>query len=210
MAGWRRCAASSTALEGGSCSASPMPAEFRDRGGGGGGRGGGGDAVLQEVANAIRKLEPPAWIEQTRVAVTGTMAVLILETTQQADGPYTFDGRPYLRIGNTTSRMRQAEYQRRPSGPVASTRHRWENQAAEGYSTTDLDLEEVDRFRCGPLLFIAGTRKPVFRSACAFERLQLRVDGQLLNGAVVLFHGLQARARLSAMHRAAGSIQRDR
>ena len=52
------------------------------------------DATYQEVANAIRKLEPPAWIEQTRVPVAGTKEVLILETTQQTDAPYTFDGRP--------------------------------------------------------------------------------------------------------------------
>jgi ATP-dependent DNA helicase RecG len=65
------------------------------------------------VANAIRKLEPPAWIEQVRVPVAGTKEVLILETTQQTDGPYTFDGRPYQRIGNTTSRMPRAEYHRR-------------------------------------------------------------------------------------------------
>ena len=71
------------------------------------------DATYQEVANAIRKLEPPAWIEQIRVPVSGTKEVLILETTQRTDGPYTFDGRPYQRIGNTTSRMPQAEYQRR-------------------------------------------------------------------------------------------------
>ena len=30
------------------------------------------DTTYQEVANAIRKLEPPAWIEQIRVPVAGT------------------------------------------------------------------------------------------------------------------------------------------
>ena len=40
----------------------------------------------------------------------------MLETTLRTDGPYTFDGRPYLRIGNTTSRMPQAEYQRQAPG----------------------------------------------------------------------------------------------
>src|SRR5271166_2965701 len=29
------------------------------------------DATFQEVANAIRKLEPPAWIEQIRIPVAG-------------------------------------------------------------------------------------------------------------------------------------------
>jgi len=63
------------------------------------------DATFQDVANAIRKLEPPVWIAQIRIPVSGTKEVLILETTLRTDGPYTFDGRPYLRIGNTTSRM---------------------------------------------------------------------------------------------------------
>ena len=80
------------------------------------------DATFQEVANAIRKLEPSARIEQTRIPAGGTKEVLILETTLHDDGPYTFDGRPYLRIGNTTSRMSRAEYQRRLlAGPTCSS-----------------------------------------------------------------------------------------
>lgn len=72
-----------------------------------------GDATFQEVANAIRKLAPPAWIEQARIPVDASKEVLMLEAAQQADGPYTFDGRAYQRIGNTTSRMPQHEYERR-------------------------------------------------------------------------------------------------
>ncbi len=143
------------------------------------------DATFQEVANAIRKLEPPACIEQIRVPVGGTKEVLILETTVLLDGPYTFDGRPYQRIGNTTSRMPQAEYQRRLLAR-ASDRHRWENQVAEGYSGSDLDVEEIDRavraaIHCGRLESRASDPLD------ALDRLQLRVDGQLLNAAVVLF-----------------------
>jgi ATP-dependent DNA helicase RecG len=111
--------------------------------------------------------------------------VLILETIQQTDGPYTFDGRPYQRIGNTTSRMPQAEYQRRLLAR-ASARHRWENQVAEGYSVSDLNVEEIDRamraaIHCGRLESQASDPLD------ALDRLQLRVDGQLLNAAVVLF-----------------------
>src|SRR5436305_9236615 len=39
------------------------------------------DATFQEVANAIRKLDPSAWIEQTRITVSGTKEVLMLATT---------------------------------------------------------------------------------------------------------------------------------
>ncbi len=88
------------------------------------------DATFQEVANAIRKLEPPAWIEQLRAPVSASKEVLILQMSLHADGPYTFDGRPYVRIGNTTSRMPQADYQRRLLARIG-TSHRWENQVAE-------------------------------------------------------------------------------
>jgi predicted HTH transcriptional regulator len=102
------------------------------------------DSTFQEVANAIRKLEPRAWIEQVRVPVDALKEVLVLEAAQQADGPYTFDGRPYQRIGNTTSRMPQAEYQRRLLAR-ALARDRWENQPAAGYGEADLDREEIER-----------------------------------------------------------------
>jgi ATP-dependent DNA helicase RecG len=143
------------------------------------------DSTFQEVANAIRKLEPPAWIEQVRIPVAGTKEVLMLETTQQGDGPYTFDGRPYQRIGNTTSRMPQAEYRRRLLAR-ANAQVRWENQIAEGYAESDLDLDEIDRtvraaLHCGRL-----ESQPADPME-ALDRLSLRVEGRLLRAAVVLF-----------------------
>jgi ATP-dependent DNA helicase RecG len=142
-------------------------------------------STFQEVANAIRKLEPPAWIEQTRIPVSGTKEVLKLETTTHTDGPYTFDGRPYVRIGNTTSRMPQAEYQRRLLSR-ASAQHRWENQVAEGYSGSDLDVEEIDR-AVRAAIYCGRLESQSSDPFDALDRLQLRVDGQLLNAAVVLF-----------------------
>lgn len=143
------------------------------------------DPTFQEVANAIRKLEPPAWIEQIRVPVVGTKEVLILQTTIHADGPYTFDGRPYIRIGNTTSRMPQAAYQHQLLTGIY-TQHRWENQVAEKYTVADLDLEEVER------TLRAAVHQGRLESAPAdpveaLDRFQLRVEGQLLRAAVVLF-----------------------
>ena len=81
--------------------------------------------------------------------------------------------------------MPRAEYQRRLLDR-ASARNRWENQVAEGYSVSDLDVEEIDRamraaIHCGRLESQASDPLD------ALDRLQLRVDGQLLNAAVVLF-----------------------
>ncbi len=143
------------------------------------------DATFQEVANAIRKLEPPARIDQTRIPIAGTKEVLMLRTTEQADGPYLFDGRPYQRIGNTTSRMPQAEYERRLLAR-AKNQQRWEDQVAEKYTLADLDMAEVER------TLRAAVHQGRLESAPSdpvegLDRLQLRVEGQLLRAAVVLF-----------------------
>src|SRR6516165_5604456 len=61
------------------------------------------DPTLQEVAREIRRLEPPADIDQTRAQVSGDKQVLILEATTAPDVPYIYDGRPYKRVGPTTS-----------------------------------------------------------------------------------------------------------
>jgi ATP-dependent DNA helicase RecG len=143
------------------------------------------DATLQDVANAIRKLEPPVWIDQIRIPVSGTKEVLMLETTLRTDGPYTFDGRPYLRIGNTTSRMPQAEYQRRLLAR-ANAQGRWEREVAERYTVADLDLAEVER------TLRAAVHQGRLESQPSdpvegLDRLHLRVDGHLLRAVVVLF-----------------------
>jgi ATP-dependent DNA helicase RecG len=143
------------------------------------------DPTLREVAQEIRRLEPPADFEQTRVQVGGGKEVLILETTTAPEAPYIYDGRPYKRIGPTTSAMLQSEYNQRLLDR-SHARHRWENQPAVGYSPADLDTEEIDRtvraaIHCGRLESQPSTPLD------SVDRLQLRCDGQLLQAAVVLF-----------------------
>ncbi len=143
------------------------------------------DATLQEVANAIRRLEPPAGIEQIRVPIAGTKEVLILETTTISDGPYTFDGRAYVRIGNTTSRMPQPEYERRLLARSRNQR-RWEEETAEGYSLDSLDTREI-RKTLRAAVEAGRLESTVTTSVEALDRFHLRVDGKLLRAAVVLF-----------------------
>jgi ATP-dependent DNA helicase RecG len=143
------------------------------------------DPTLQEVAQEIRRLEPPADIAQDRGPVGGGKEVLILETTTAPEVPYTYDGRPYKRNGPTTSAMPQSEDHQRLMARSHAL-HRWENQPAEGYSTDDLDTEEIDRsvraaIHCGRL------ESQPSHPLDSLDRFQLRVDGQLLRAAVVLF-----------------------
>jgi len=50
------------------------------------------DSTLQDVATEIRRLEPPAHVEQTLVPVADERRVLILEANVAPSPPYTYDG----------------------------------------------------------------------------------------------------------------------
>jgi ATP-dependent DNA helicase RecG len=87
--------------------------------------------------------------------------------------------------GNTTSRMPQAEYQRRLLGRMA-TPFRWEDIPAGRFKPADLDTGEIERMldaavACGRL-----ERRPESIPE-ALDKLKLRVDGQLTSAAAVLF-----------------------
>ena len=145
------------------------------------------DKTLRDVADVLSRFEPPASIAQVRVNVADNKAVLVLEAILNPESrPYAFDGRPYQRIGSTTSTMPQATYQRLLN-ERAHNRIRWENQPAEGYDTTILDSEEILRtVRLG----IASGRLPESTGNAIpdiLERLRLLRDVRPNQASVVLF-----------------------
>ncbi len=96
----------------------------------------------------------------------------------------TFDGRAYQRIGPTTSRMPQAEYERRLMTRSFGT-HRWEEQPALDFALEDLDVGALDSLlnaavACGRLERRPGSHEE------ALDKLRLRVEGHLVQAAVVL------------------------
>lgn len=100
--------------------------------------------------------------------------------------PYAFYGRPYQRIGSTTSIMPQTTYQRLLN-ERAHSRIRWENQPAEGCEIADMDSEEI--LRTVRLGIAAGLLPESTGSAIPdiLERLRLFRDGRPNQAAVVLF-----------------------
>ena len=102
-------------------------------------------------------------------------------------GPYTYDGRAYLRHGPTTIVMPRHEYERRLVERLHATR-RWENEPVpEGVSSKDLDRQEI-------LLTLdnaigLGRLEPTDRRdlQSVLRGLELIHDGKLLNAAVVLY-----------------------
>ncbi|WP_273888495.1 ATP-binding protein [Rubrobacter naiadicus] len=145
------------------------------------------DKTLREVADQLRRFEPPGTIAQTRIALGDGKEVLALEAQPDPTRrPYVFDGRPYQRVGPTTSVMPQETYHRllaeRPD-----SRTRWETLPAERFGLADLDQEEILRtVRLG----IAAGRLPESTGndvSDILHRLGLLKEGRLNNAAIVLF-----------------------
>lgn len=146
------------------------------------------DKTLQDLAAMLRQIEPPVTVGVDRVGVTGSKReLLVLRVQPPASGaPFAFAGRPYERVGNTTSRMPQQRYQALLLDQ-AHVQHRWENALGTGVELADLDAEEILRtVRLG----IAAGRLPEASGkdlTDILDRLGVRVDGRLTNAAAVLF-----------------------
>ena len=141
--------------------------------------------TLEEVANEIRRIDPPAFPDVDTVAVGDSRSVLAVRIPG-GTGLYAYDGRPYHRVGPTTSRMPTALFEQRLMERLR-TGSRWERVPGERLTLDDLDLSEVvvtiEEAIRRQRLADPATRDP--------ERLLLGLglieDGRLLNAAAVLF-----------------------
>lgn len=146
------------------------------------------DNTLRDIAALFPQFEPQPPIAVRRIALPDSnLEVIALEAETRADlVPFTFDGRAYQRIGTVTSLMPRHRYEELLLNRMHS-RSRWENQRADRVDLADLDTEEILRTA---RLGISSGRMPETTSvdpAEVLDRLGLRVDGALLNAAVVTF-----------------------
>lgn len=143
-------------------------------------------ATLESIAAELRKIEPPAFPDIATVPLKKDAAAVVL-TIPGGGGPYTFDGRPYLRCGPTTTVMPREEYERRLIERLHATR-RWENEpVTDGVTIEDLDAEEIqitldNAIRLGRLE--TTNRRD---TASILRGLELLRGGKLLNAAVALY-----------------------
>ncbi|HEX4953784.1 MAG TPA: ATP-binding protein [Thermoanaerobaculia bacterium] len=146
------------------------------------------DGTVQDLGNLLQGFEPAAPILISRVALPESChEVVVLEAAFRPDQlPFAFHGKPFVRRGTTTAPMPQEQYQRLLLHRQHS-RLRWENQPADLVRLEDLDQDEILRtLRRG----IEVGRVPESSGSSVEEildRLELRVRGELTNGAVVLF-----------------------
>ena len=99
----------------------------------------------EEVDRELRRLEPPAFPVIEVVLVHGDHSVIVLKVTAGTQGPFTFDGRPYLRQGPQTLVMPRNRYEDLLLERLHATR-RWENDPVPpGVGLKDLDHDEIRR-----------------------------------------------------------------
>jgi len=144
------------------------------------------DATITDVVRELRRIDPPAFPELEQVKLENGRSILVIKVPEN-DDLYSYDGRPYIRHGPTTSVMPREEYQRRLMEKVHA-RNRWENQPVpDGVSARDLDEEEIlitveEAIRLGRI--DPSTRRDV---ETILRGLELIRGGKLLNAAVVLY-----------------------
>ena len=145
------------------------------------------DKTQRDIAHCLQRFDPPASIRILQVPLDRSNLEVIVLQTPALEGrrPYSFDGRAYERVGSTTSVLPQEKYKQLLLDQV-HLQHRWENQPAD-ISLEDLDREEILRTaRAG----VDAGRIPeeVHRDPGEIlDRLGLRREGRILQGAVVLF-----------------------
>lgn len=141
--------------------------------------------TLEDIARELRLIEPPAFPDVETIALDHGKAVIVL-IISGGTGLYSYDGRPYQRIGPTTSRMPVQVYEHRLLERMHAS-SRWENQTVDDFSIDDLDLSELNRTIEEAIrrqrLDDPGTRSP----SELLMGLGLMAKGDLLNAAVVLF-----------------------
>ncbi|HEU4560492.1 MAG TPA: ATP-binding protein [Longimicrobium sp.] len=143
-------------------------------------------STVDSVVRELRKIEPLPALNPERVRLENGREVIAVSVPGRTGGPYTYEGRPYIREGSSTTVMPQEPY-RRLLLERTHPAQRWELLPAHGVTLADLDAIEITRTIDEAVrrmrLDEPGTRDP----EALLSGLKLIQNGQLLNAAVVLF-----------------------
>lgn len=100
------------------------------------------DGTLRDVTAAVRDIDPAPQVDVGRIDAGGGRSLIVLRAGAGGAAPYTYDGRPFIRIGSTTRRMTREEYERLLLARLHA-QHRWETLPATGWSIASLDADEI-------------------------------------------------------------------
>ncbi|MAG31392.1 MAG: transcriptional regulator [Deltaproteobacteria bacterium] len=144
------------------------------------------DSTLHDVTTAVRNIEPAPQVDADRISVGDGKHVIVVHAAAGAQGPYTYDGRAFIRVGNTTRRLKREEYERLVLARLHS-QHRWETLPAEGWEVDDLDAEEIRQTVVEAVAAKRLSAVPSETPETIVGRLGLLMDGSVTQAAVVLF-----------------------
>ncbi len=144
------------------------------------------DHTIEEIAQEIAEIDPPVFPSIERVDISAGRQVVVVTVNQGSNRPYSYKGRAYGRVGNTTPELSREEYHRLLLERLHGE-HRWENEPAVGWAVADLDSTEIIR-TLEEAIRRGRAEDPGVRDPAEILRgLGLIKDGQLLRAAVVLF-----------------------
>lgn len=135
--------------------------------------------------DAAQILSPPISVSANVVEIQGKKIVLV-DVPEGSDKPYTFGRQVFVRRGDRSEPVNVDELRQLiTSGPRFEVR--WERRLAAGVQPSDLDAGEIDSL-INSAQDAFGYSFPSSAAAIAkLESLNLASNGQLHNGAVVLF-----------------------
>lgn len=145
------------------------------------------EQTIHEMTAAFERFEPPALIKIGRIKVGHGREVIVLMVERNAEAvPFTFEGRPFTRVGNTTRKMSQGRYESLLL-ERAHAKRRWENQPADGITLKTLDREEILRTREAAIEQRRISAETSRNIGDILDRLGLRIDGKITQAAQVLY-----------------------
>jgi len=144
------------------------------------------ESTLRSIAQAVREIDPAPQVDVRRLNLGNDRALIAVSADAGSMTPYTHDGRPFIRVGNTTRRMKREEYERLLLARL-HTQHRWETLPAIGWTVADLDAEEIRQTVVEAVAAGRLTAVPSEKPDAILRRLNLLVDGSPTQAAVVLF-----------------------
>ena len=145
------------------------------------------DRTQQEIANALKDFEPRVKIDWKIFPLENSKQVILFKIAPNWDLiPFTFKGRPFWRIGTTTSIMSRDHYLELIREQIEKT-HPYETFPARDYSLGQIDVRKLNNvievgIRLGRLTSEARGKPEEI-----LEKLQLLAQGKLKNAAAILF-----------------------
>lgn len=143
------------------------------------------DKTCKEIGIELNKIEPYEKITIAEASISGDKKVIVFMVRPGEKGPYTYDGRAFIRHQSTTTRMSKEEYLylHNKNNPT-----HW-----EGLTNNNCKINDLDRNRIKEVVRMGVFEKRLPETAITLSipdilnKFKLIVNEKLTNAAVILF-----------------------